>query len=74
MGLMANLHYHHKFEGTNMTRYITAGVGPVMVRTMKAKPKMSRADNVGENISTLLAEVFKTIVNDKFFLSNRCWY
>ncbi|MFP3025562.1 MAG: hypothetical protein ACEY3L_04705 [Wolbachia sp.] len=67
MGLMAKLHYHHKFEGTNMTRYITAGVGPVIVRTMKAKPKISRADNVGENISTLLAEVFKTIVNDKFF-------
>ncbi len=67
MGLMAKLHYHHKFEGTSMTRYITAGVGPVIVRTMKAKPKISRADNVGENISTLLAEVFKTIVNDKFF-------
>ncbi len=67
VGLMAKLNYHHKFEGTNMTRYITAGVGPVIVRTMKAKPNVSRADNVGENISTLLAEVFKTIVNDKFF-------
>ncbi|MFP3021531.1 MAG: hypothetical protein ACEY3K_00815 [Wolbachia sp.] len=67
IGLMTKLHYHHKFEGTNMTRYITAGVGPVIVRIMKAKPDVSRADNVGENISTLLAEVFKTIVNDKFF-------
>ncbi|MCA7009834.1 outer membrane protein [Wolbachia endosymbiont of Tribolium confusum] len=67
MGLMAKLHYHHKFEGTDITPYITAGVGTVIVRTMKAKPNVSRADNVGGNISTLLAEVFKTIVNDKFF-------
>ena len=67
MGLMAKLHYHHKFEGTDITPYITAGVGAVIVRTMKAKPNVSRADNVGENISVLLGEVFKTIVNDKFF-------
>ncbi|MGL9758983.1 MAG: hypothetical protein ACR5LA_09405 [Wolbachia sp.] len=68
VGLMAKLHYHHKFEGTNMTRYITAVVGPVIVRTMKAKPNVSRADSsIGESISALLGEAFKAVVNDEFF-------
>ncbi|WP_264375929.1 P44/Msp2 family outer membrane protein [Wolbachia endosymbiont (group B) of Sphaerophoria taeniata] len=67
VGLMAKLHYHHKFENTGITPYITAGVGAVIVRTMKAKPNVGRADSIGENISALLGEAFKAVVNDEFF-------
>lgn len=46
LGLMAKLHYHHKFESTDITPYITFGIGGVAELPLSAEQNQAQAIDV----------------------------
>jgi len=46
LGLMAKLHYHHKFASTDVTPYITAGAGMVEVLSIKEDDAKGNLANI----------------------------
>ena len=77
-GLMAKLHYHYKFENTDITPYITAGVGAVLVGTVSVTDAGAMKSVIEtETIEKIGSELKKNVtfpVADKFFfLADRFW-
>ncbi|WP_264374807.1 P44/Msp2 family outer membrane protein [Wolbachia endosymbiont (group B) of Carcina quercana] len=54
MGLMAKLHYHHQFESTDITPYITFGTGGIIAMSQKQEGFFSY--QIGSGINLPLSE------------------
>lgn len=67
LGLMAKLHYYHKLKSTNITPYITAGIGIAYeILEPKCKDNKVRKD-IFDTIYTLLRKAFKCSASKKAF-------
>ncbi|OAM03948.1 MAG: hypothetical protein TV41_03435 [Wolbachia endosymbiont of Dactylopius coccus] len=80
-GFMAKLHYHYKFESTDITPYITAGVGAVLVygihfdedESKKAGELLNKQNTIKEirenwkGITGALGKAVKFKTNSTFF-------
>ncbi|WP_264376500.1 MULTISPECIES: P44/Msp2 family outer membrane protein [unclassified Wolbachia] len=54
LGLMAKLHYHHQFESTDITPYITFGTGGIIAMSQKQEGFFSY--QIGSGINLPLSE------------------
>lgn len=54
MGLMAKLHYHHQFESTDITPYVTFGAGGIIAMSQKQEGFFSY--QIGSGINLPLSE------------------
>ncbi|BET29839.1 MAG: outer membrane beta-barrel protein [Wolbachia endosymbiont of Ephestia elutella] len=54
VGLMAKLHYHHQFESTDITPYITFGTGGIIAMSQKQEGFFSY--QIGSGINLPLSE------------------
>ncbi|WP_353281662.1 outer membrane beta-barrel protein [Wolbachia endosymbiont (group B) of Horisme vitalbata] len=50
LGLMAKLHYHHQFESTDITPYITFGTGGIIAMSQKQEGFFSYQIGAGINL------------------------